>query len=348
VASLVLLAATAATAWFAARNRPDGRDEARDNPPAAASDRPAGPVTLKPAHTLRQHAAGVRTLAFSPDGKVLASGGFDHDIYLWDTAAWRPRGPLEGHPGDVSGLAFAPGGGRLVSVTSAEDDCRVRVWDVATARQAAGLGPAGPGLWAVAYAPDGRTLACGGFDKAVTVLDVATGAERITIPDVVPQFVRGLSFSPDGRHVAAGGSGPTRVWDAATGAEVSTPVKLPHGLCPTFLPDGALAGWDHGQGRVTLCDLPSGRVRATWRAHTRLIDCLAVSKDGRFLASVGDDGVAHVWATADQSEVATLLGHGGPLTAVAFSPDGARLATGAREDHSIHVWNLPPICHTRK
>jgi hypothetical protein len=354
-AALVLLvAATAATAWFIGKSRTDGPDAARNDlpaPPTAPAAGPgplAGPVTLKPVRTLERHTAGVRTLVFSPDGTVLASGGLDHVIYLWDTATWESRGPLEGSAGDVSGLAFAPGGGRLASVTSAEDECRVRVWDVAAARPAGTLGAAGEGMWAVAYSPDGRTVACGGFDRTLYLLDAATGNERVTIPDAASQFVRGLSFSPDGRQIAAGGSGPTRVWDAATGKEVPTAEPLPLGMCPTFLPGGGLASWNHGEGRVILCDLPSGRVRAAWRAQARLIDGLAVSNDGRFLASVGDDGVAHVWATADALEVATLVGHGGPITAVAFTPDGARLATGGREDHIIHLWDLPPICHTRE
>jgi serine/threonine protein kinase len=343
-AVVLLLAATSATAWFIGKSRTDGRDEARNDQPAP----PAGPVMLKPVRTLRKHDAGVRTLAFSHDGTVLASGGLDHVIYLWDTITWETRGPLEGSPGDVSGLAFAPDGRRLASVTSANDDCRVRVWDVAAGRPAGTLGPAADGMWAVAYSPDGRTVACGGFDRTLYLMDAATGEERMTIPDAASQFVRGLSFSGDGRQIAAGGSGPTRVWDAATGKEVPTAEPLPLGMCPMFHTDGGLASWNHGEGRVILCDLPSGRVRASWRAHARLIDGLAVSNDGRFLASVGADGVAHVWATADQSEVAALVGHDGPTMAVAFTPDGARLATGGREDHSIHLWDLPPICHTRK
>src|SRR5207253_96250 len=70
------------------------------------------PVRLKPSRTLMQHSRGVRSLAFSPDGKVLASGGMDRRIFLWDTKAWQPRGPLEGHSGDVIALAFSPDASR--------------------------------------------------------------------------------------------------------------------------------------------------------------------------------------------------------------------------------------------
>ena len=76
---------------------------------------PVYPVVLTPSHTLMQHTKGVRTLAISQDGKVLASGGLDRHIYLWDTKTWKARGPLKGHPGDVTTVAFSPDGTRLAS-----------------------------------------------------------------------------------------------------------------------------------------------------------------------------------------------------------------------------------------
>jgi WD40 repeat protein len=114
---------------------------------------------------------------------------------------------------------------------------------------------------------------------------------------------------------------------------------------PMFLLGGqGLAGWTYSDGRVTLCDLPSGKVRADWPAHRHTIEGLAVSRDGRFLASIGDDGMARVWSTADQSEVAPCVGHKGAIHSVAFSPDGTRLVTGGKDDSSIHIWELPEIC----
>jgi WD40 repeat protein len=298
-----------------------------------------------------RHDAALGILAFSPDGAVLASGGEDKHIFLWDTQTWKARGPLEGHSGPVYGLAFSPDGTHLASVSSTPDSCLIRIWNVSTCRQVGALGDGKAGMFDVAYSPDGKTLACGGWDSQLHLFDVATASERLVIPNVTTRHLRTLSFSPDSRRIASGGSGPTRLWNAATGEEISTPVRLHEGMCPIFLPNGnELACWTYPAGLITLCDLPSGQVRASWRAHLhpQAIIGLAVSRDGRFLASVGNEGLARVWSTDDQREVATCIGHQGGCYGVAFTPDGTRLATGGQEDHSIRIWDLPEICRVAR
>jgi len=326
--------------WLAAPTPPDTK----------AAPEPSRPVVLRSGRTLMLHTKGVRSLAVSPDGALLASGGLDRKIYLWDTTTWRARGPLEGHTGEVSSLAFSPNGTRLASVTSAPDACLIRVWDVAAGRQVESLGMGQQGMWDVAYSSDGRALACGGWDRELHLFDVKTGAERFSVPDVGPFHLRALSFSPDGRQIATGGSGHARLWDTGTGEEVTTHVKLPDGMAPAAILAGGkqVAGWTYPDGRVTLCELPSGRVLAAWRAHPEKIEGLAVSPDSRFLASIGDDGVARVWSTADYTEVATCLGHKGPVFAVSFAPDGTWLATGGHADFTVRIWELPTVCRVAR
>jgi len=222
---------------------------------------------------------------------------------------------------------------------------------VTTGQQVGELGDGKAGMFDVAYSPDGKTLACGGWDGQLHLFDVATASERLAIPNVTTRHLRAVSFSPDGRRIATGGSGPTRLWDSATGEEISTPVRLHEGMCPVFLPNGnELACWTFPAGLITLCNLPSGQVRASWRAHLhpQAIEGLAVSRDGRFLASVGNEGLARVWSTDDQREVATCIGHEGGCYGVAFTPDGTRLATGGHDDHAIRIWDLPPVYRVRK
>jgi WD40 repeat protein len=349
VAVLVVAAASLAIwfgyqAWFAEQS-----PENPGTPSGLAPEAPPGPVVLKPSRTFLQHAGTVRTVAFSRDGKLMASGGFDRHIYLWDTRTWEARGPLKGHSGHVSGLAFNKDGTRLASVTSSRDECPIRIWDVETGKQTTTLGTGEAGMWDVAYSPDGATLACGGWDKTLHVFDVATGEERFTVPDAVVSHLRALSFSADGQTIATGGRGPTRLWNSKTGEEIPTRVEMRHDLCPTILPDGkGLVGWSYAEGRATICDLPSGQVRATWKAHKSSIEGLAVSADGRFIATIGNDGVARVWATADQREVATLIGHRGCIFAVAISPSGELLVTGGEEDQTVRVWELPAECQVKR
>jgi WD40 repeat protein len=158
--------------------------------------------------------------------------------------------------------------------------------------------------------------------------------------------LRVLSFSPDGKRLATGGSGATRLWDTKTGEEI--PSKLPEEMCPLFLPSGTeVAGWNYGEGRVSICNLATGEWRRR-RAHLKSIEGLAVSQDGRFLGSVGGDGLARVWRTADLEEVATMKGHHNIVYSVAFSPDGKWLATGGLDDLTIRIWELPAVCHVRR
>ena len=310
---------------------------------------PARPVVLQPSRQLpRMHSAGLRAVAFSPDGKVLATGGMDKNIFLWDTQTWQARGPLEGHNGEVLALDFSPKDGRLASITTAADSCLVRLWNVETAELDKPLGPAGLSMWCVKFSPDGKTVACGGRGRKLWLLDVETGNGRV-IDDVDPGLLRTVSFSfPDGRLIATGGRSRARLWDTTTRDEVPTEVPLPPGY-PVFLPGGrGLAVWHYGESPITLIDLPSGRERKTWRAHPETMAWLAVSPDGRFLASVGKEGVARIWSTEDFRAVATLNGHSGMIYGVAFSPDGKQLATGGRDDLDVLIWDLPAVCHVRK
>jgi serine/threonine protein kinase len=348
-----------------------------DPPEVAPTPKPPPivyPILLHPAKKLLQHTDGVTTVAFSPNGKVLASGSKDKTILLWDTDTWKTRPPLEGHRGDLSSVAFSPDGSQLASVSSRPDSCIIRFWDVETATAKRTVGGENPGMWQVVWSADGKTLACGGWNRSLHIWDADKGKERFVIPDVIAKWVRGVAISRDGKQLVTGGGNDamTRVWDATTGEEIPTERKLPEGFCPYFvpgvrpptlvgllqLPEGPcplflpgaelVAGWVYTHGRVTVCEVPSGQIRGTWKAHPRSIEGLAVSPDGRFLVSLGGEGIAKVWSLADLTEIATLVGHKGPIYGATFTSDGKRLATAGLDDATVCVWELPEICHVRK
>ncbi|HMF13819.1 MAG TPA: serine/threonine-protein kinase, partial [Gemmataceae bacterium] len=337
--------------WFIYQAWSAGRQEA-GGAPQVAKGKVAEPVVLQPSKKLSGHGNWIRSLAFSPDGKVLASGSLDWTMKLWNTDDWSLRGTLRGYKSEIMGLAFSADSSKLASTTLGKDVCAVRLWDVATGASAGNVGEPWAGLFAVAWLPGEKTLVTCGQDNQLNFWDVATGQHE-AIDNVCSKHVRGLSISPNGKLIATGGSGPTRLWDLATRKEV--PSQLPPEICPIFLPpDGAeLAGWDHYKGSVSICNLAAGKVRSwpAFAAKFSFLEGIAATADGRFLVSVGSDGFGYVWSVADGTLVAILRGHEGhvgPVGSVAITQDGKHVATGGLDDRSICIWELPPVCWVRK
>ncbi len=216
------------------------------------------------------HVMGVRSLAFTPDGKTLASASDDKTVKLWDVETWqeRPRALKAAEP--VFCAAFSPDGKTLAvatgdyranlppRVTLYDDDGGF--WKLRAKLSAGKLGPA----WTVAFSPDGKTLASSSFDPTVKLWDVSSGREISSLPLVTGFGARGLAFAPDGKRLAAG------------------------------LAD--LAGV--GEGSIAVWDVASGRRLATLWGPTKHLFTVAISPDGKTLAGASRDGSVRLWDLA--------------------------------------------------
>jgi WD40 repeat protein len=287
------------------------------------------------------HQAGsVYSVAFSPDGKLLASAGDDNTIRLWDPHTRQPIGePLRGHTGGVFSVVFSPDGKMLASTG---DDYSVRLWDTASRQPLGGpmLGHTRAGA-SVAFSPDGKMLASGGYGGAVRLWDVATRREWGEPLAGHQEAVRSVAFSPDGKMLASGSEDKTvQLWDISASRPAGRPFKILPGAVEglAFSPNGRTLAAAVSQ-EIVLLDLASRQsIGEPLTGHTSPIHTVAFSPDGRVLAS-GSDQTVRLWDVANRVAIGEpLKGHLNPVWCVAFSPNGHVLASASSD--TIGLWDV--------
>lgn len=310
---------------------------------------------------LSGHAQAVYAVAFSPDGRTLATGAGDDTIRLWslaDPAHPVPLGrPLTGHRDWVYWLQFSPDGRTLAS---ASRDHTARLWDVRDPLRPKALGKPLTGhrdyVFSVSFSHDGRTLATAGHDRTVRLWDVSNPAHATALGRPLTGAsapVASAAFSPDGRTVAAPGHDhKIRLWNVTDRTHPkpwSKPLSNPDVVyAVAFRRDSKLMAGVGEDDKVRLWDV-SDPAHATLlgrplTGHTDTLLAVAFSPDGRTLATGGADHTVRLWDVSDPLRPAALgqplIGHAGFVNWLTFSPDGRSLAS-ASDDHTVRLWHLP-------
>ncbi|HKQ08009.1 MAG TPA: protein kinase [Blastocatellia bacterium] len=278
----------------------------------------------------------VWSVALSPDGRRLASGGEDNTARIWDVATGEELHRLTGHDRWVNAVAFSPDGKRLAT---ASGDNTAKLWDAETGAEIASLVGHTQRVNAVVFSLDGRRLFTASHDGTVKVWDTATGREIGSLTNS-PAPILSLALSPDGKRLAVTSYTSVKLWDVANGNElVSFKGHTEQTNSAKFSPDGKWLATASSDKTARLWDATTGKALGVFKGHASWVDCVAFSPDGKTLATGGNDRTIKLWDVASGQELGSLRGHLRPVESLVFSADGLRLIS-ASLDHTVKVWDI--------
>ena len=316
--------------------------------PGLPAPAPEGQGPYVHSRVLAGHRDVVSALAFSPDGRTLASGGHDGSVRLWDVGTGQVRRALA-ERAEIASIDFSPDG-RLVALAVHDPDpleTWAGIWSVSTGKRVAqlmhdkarGLLHEGS-ISDLAFSASGQSLATAGLDGQVILWNVDARRAIRTLRDPkaldVQEFFA-LAYSPTSGTLASATRGII-LWNTTTGALIARlgQPRWVHALAYTA--DGKTLVAGDEDGKLRLWDIPTRQPRQTIQAHDEGVFALAVSRRG-LIATSSSPNAVKLWSAHTGERVGTLAGHQNTPTALAFSPDGKRLATGS-EDKTVRLWDV--------